>query len=234
LDLRRNDAPLLALDTGSPTVSVAIGRDRTILALRQREIERSSEGLIGMIDEALAKADMRLSELAGIAVLRGPGSFTGLRVGLATVIGLRQALGLPATAVPTLAAIAAAAQLAGRRGRVACVVNALRDHWFVQEHDLETIPAISLHAPERRHRDALSSSPVGTIAGFGASSLADLGLPSREVWEPPPLAPAAIFLASAPSWRWRTEDGVEDPLEPLYLSAPAVTVPASGTSRSPW
>ena len=115
-------SPLLALDTGSPLVSVALARDGAVVASRSIEQERSSVRLLEMVQEVLTEAGIGVRDLGGIAVLRGPGSFTGLRIGLATVLGLHQALGVPATAIPSLPVLAASA---GERkeiviGRASC------------------------------------------------------------------------------------------------------------------
>ena len=103
----RRRGPLLAVDAGSPRVSVAVGDAGEVLAEAAETRERSSATLLAMVDGVLAEAGLRAAELAGLVALRGPGSFTGLRVGLATVLGLHQALGLPAVAVPTLGVLAA-------------------------------------------------------------------------------------------------------------------------------
>ncbi|HYB42734.1 MAG TPA: tRNA (adenosine(37)-N6)-threonylcarbamoyltransferase complex dimerization subunit type 1 TsaB [Candidatus Methylomirabilis sp.] len=65
-----------------------------------------SERLMAMIDRLLRDAGWRIEQLEALAVSIGPGSFTGLRVGLATVKGLALALGIPVVAVPTLDALA--------------------------------------------------------------------------------------------------------------------------------
>ena len=120
---------LLALDTGSPLVSVALARDGAVVASRSVEQERSSTRLLEMIREVLDEAGIGIGDLEGITVLRGPGSFTGLRIGLATTLGLHQALGIPATALPSLQVLAASA---GTGGRVITAVDALRGDWSVQ------------------------------------------------------------------------------------------------------
>src|SRR5437763_14313129 len=126
----------LALDTGSPRVSVALARDGALVASRWVEQERSSARLLAMIREVLDEAGIGVSGLGGIdgiAVLRGPGSFTGLRIGLATVLGLHQATGVRATAIPSLPVLAAAA--AGEAPLapiVIAAVDALRGEWSAQ------------------------------------------------------------------------------------------------------
>src|SRR3954471_22431239 len=121
---------LLALDTGSPLVSVALARDGAVVASRSIEQERSSTRLLEMVQEMLTEAGIGVRDLGAIAVLRGPGSFTGLRIGLTTVLGLHQALGVPATAIPSLPVLAASA--GERKGIVIAAVDALRGDWSAQ------------------------------------------------------------------------------------------------------
>ena len=92
-----DSAPILVLDTASPVVSVAVGIADAVLAERRLELRRSSEKLLDAVDAALADADVVLDDLRGVAALRGPGSFTGLRVALGTAMGWHQALNIPAT-----------------------------------------------------------------------------------------------------------------------------------------
>src|SRR5687768_8999785 len=106
--------PLLALDTSPPVVPVAVADRGRLLACRRGAQRESSARLLGWIREALAEAGFGDSGLRGVGVLSGPGRFTGLRVGLATALGLHRALGTPAAALPTLQVLAAGAP-AGRR-----------------------------------------------------------------------------------------------------------------------
>jgi tRNA threonylcarbamoyl adenosine modification protein YeaZ len=98
---------VLGLDTGSPLVSVAVTCGDRVLAERATELRRSSERLVGLIDDVLTAAGVSPGALHGVVALRGPGSFTGLRVGLATALGLSQGLGCLAAAPPTLLVLAA-------------------------------------------------------------------------------------------------------------------------------
>gem|GEM_PF-172485 len=128
---------VLAIDTGSPTVSVALARDGVILSQDVVDIGHSSRRLLPMIDATLADAGVAGADLSGLVALAGPGSFTGLRVGLATTLGLHQALGVPAAAVPTLPTLARTvlAEVDGP-GRVFALVDVLRDEWACQEFEL--------------------------------------------------------------------------------------------------
>ncbi|MDW7710122.1 MAG: tRNA (adenosine(37)-N6)-threonylcarbamoyltransferase complex dimerization subunit type 1 TsaB [Deferrisomatales bacterium] len=99
--------PLLALDTADGTAGVALlVEGRVVAELVEASAYRHSERLFALVDEALAGAGIGPGELGGVAVTVGPGSFTGLRVGLATAKGMAFALGLPAAGVSTLEALA--------------------------------------------------------------------------------------------------------------------------------
>lgn len=212
--------PILVLDTGSPRVSVAVGRAGQAVSERSIELGRSSALLLDMIREVLEEAEVAPADLGGIAVLRGPGSFTGVRVGLATALGLHQALGVPATGLGTLQALAASAEATGEK--VIAVVDALRGEWSAQMFVAEQPVTEEVLVPGVEIPRLAGDGPARVI-GFGAAKLAELaGWPAEiRVQEPGSLAPAAVRLASAPDLVW-------DPgllTQPLYSRPPAITPP---------
>ncbi len=247
------DRPLLAFDTGSPTVSVAVvapgGDLRTPRILAQRSLEQraSSKELIPAARSLLAEVGLGVGELGGLVALRGPGSFTGLRVGLATVMGLEQATTLPVAAVSTLHAVAAAgaAQLGEELfmaedgavpGMLHAVVDALRGEWSLQRFAIgrrePASPAgpIALHPvapPELVSAEALPTLS-GPVIGFGvdAIELPSVGAPRATFLSPPVLAPWAGQIALAQGSVW--DKALL--MRPLYARAPAVTMP---TKRPP-
>lgn len=96
---------VLALDTSTHVASVAVLGAGGGSSAEGRAASRSDD-LIALIDRALTDAGVGLADLAGIAVGAGPGSFTGLRIGMATAKGLCFAAGLPLWSVSSLAALA--------------------------------------------------------------------------------------------------------------------------------
>jgi len=213
-------APLLALDTGSPLVSVALARNGEVVASRSVEQARSSTRLLEMIQEVLAAAGIGTKDLGGIAVLRGPGSFTGLRIGLATTLGLHQALGVRATAIPTLPVLAAAAGAGS--GIMIAAVDALRGDWSVQAFaagrplsEMELVPGSEL--------PRLAGGSEGVVTGFGVSRLAAIpGWPANlRLLEPGPLAPAAAILASSSGTEWNPAFLTSA----IYSRPPAISLP---------
>lgn len=98
---------ILAIETATSWQSVAILEDDAVLARRDQDAG-GAHGLLLLpsIDRMLAEAGLELGSLDGLACSIGPGSFTGIRVGVATCLGLRAATGLPLALVPTLEAMA--------------------------------------------------------------------------------------------------------------------------------
>jgi tRNA threonylcarbamoyladenosine biosynthesis protein TsaB len=208
------DRPLLAIDTGSPRVSVAVGGADSVLAEATDSRERSSATLLALIDGVLGTAGLGAADLGGLLALRGPGSFTGLRVGLATILGLHQALGIRATALPTLEVLAALGP--GDGSTVVAVVDALRGDWFVQWFRSAESPR-PLAEPRLIPADGLRESGPALVVGFGAEGLAGTVPAGSRILEPPPLAATAVRHATRAAIDW-------DPaalVAPLYLRPPS-------------
>ena len=102
-----NTKPILAFDTATPTARVAlISPDGECLALRQRTAARHSANLLALCDEVMHEAGTSVAGLAAIVCGAGPGSFTGLRVGLAVAKGLALPTGLPLVLLSSLDVLA--------------------------------------------------------------------------------------------------------------------------------
>lgn len=99
---------LLSLDSSSPCGSVALTRGTTLIAEISLNVSNQthSDYLLRYVDFLLAESGYRLDELDALAVVVGPGSFTGLRVGIATVQGLALSANLPVYPVSSLQALA--------------------------------------------------------------------------------------------------------------------------------
>ena len=123
---------LLALDTSTRQASVAVcDDDGRPLAHAEQEVTTHSEGLLPMIHLVLAEAGAAVSDLSAVACGRGPGSFTGLRIGMATAKGICLAADLPLICVSSLLPLgAAAAEASGEQVLVAAVLDARRKEVF--------------------------------------------------------------------------------------------------------
>lgn len=100
-------APLLAIETSVPTARVTVmAPNGIVLAAREQVASRHSANLLRLCDEALRAAGLRVADLAAVACGAGPGSFTGLRVGLAVAKGLALPTALPLVLISSLQALA--------------------------------------------------------------------------------------------------------------------------------
>jgi tRNA threonylcarbamoyladenosine biosynthesis protein TsaB len=101
------DQPLLAFDTATPTARIAlVAPSGECLAAREKTASRHSANLLGLVDEVLREGGVRVEGLGAIACGSGPGSFTGLRVGLAVAKGLAFPSARPLVLVSSLDALA--------------------------------------------------------------------------------------------------------------------------------
>jgi tRNA threonylcarbamoyladenosine biosynthesis protein TsaB len=113
------DRPLIAFDTATRVGSVAIGTAQRVAVELSLGVAHHSESLLPAVSYALARAGTMLSDVGGVVVGAGPGSFTGVRISASTAKGLVHALGIPLYAYSSLAMIAAGAS---NRGRPVCAM----------------------------------------------------------------------------------------------------------------
>jgi tRNA threonylcarbamoyladenosine biosynthesis protein TsaB len=153
---------ILALDTASPVPSVTLLTPGAVWEEFLSPDRRASEELLPSIERCFSTAKARLADCDRIAVCSGPGSFTGLRIGLATAWGLGRAAAVPVETVSTLEALAETARGLPRgqipkgsaftdRGsfRVAAVLDAGRGEVVLAVFDLEEDRARLVSAPVR-------------------------------------------------------------------------------------
>ena len=171
---------VLAIDTAGAGCRAALydsGKQR-VLGEAGAEIGRGhAERLMEFVDAALDAATLSLKDVDRIAVTVGPGSFTGIRVGVATARGLALALAVPAVGVTTLAALAAD-RAAGKPLLVA--MDARRDEVYCQSFAAD---GAALAAPALLTVDtarALAAGHAGDIAGSAAVLLRDGALPQTD------------------------------------------------------
>jgi tRNA threonylcarbamoyladenosine biosynthesis protein TsaB len=123
---------LLAIDTSTLTAGVAAWDDRLVAERRQR-VTTHSEALMGMVDAVLTEAGWARGAIDGVVCAAGPGSFTGLRIGLATAKGLCFALGKPLALISSLEALAARAP---EGSRACAVLDAHKDEVYAAEYTI--------------------------------------------------------------------------------------------------
>jgi tRNA threonylcarbamoyladenosine biosynthesis protein TsaB len=226
--------PVLALDTTGTLGSVALGvfgADATVAREIVRSFEpsrRHSRNLLPAIRELLAEAGLGRDELALLVATRGPGSFTGLRIGLATAQGFALAVGTQLVGVSSLdaAALADAASDGSARRRLV-VIDALRGELFAALYDgvgPETLVAGPFRLLPEHAGSWAAEHGAARICGPGVARYRDRmagGASGFEVVDDRrPLAPAALRLGFRAAREGKAS--VEASVEPLYLREPDI------------
>lgn len=213
---------LLAIDTALKACSVAVADGAG------REVARSAligtghgEMLFGMIDAAMADAGVGFHQLDRVGVTVGPGSFTGLRVGIAAARAFALATGCEAVGVTTLAAIAAGAGT--ERGRpVLASLPAGGGLLYAALHDAAGAELDAPRLADAADLAALALARDAVLAGAGAALIAQALAPGEGIRivdrraEPDILAVLALAARAVPQ---------SSPARPLYLRAPDARPP---------
>jgi tRNA threonylcarbamoyladenosine biosynthesis protein TsaB len=219
---------ILAFDCAGAVCQAALWREGRVVARRDRaSVHGQAEILLPMIEAAMVEAALGYGDLAAIATTVGPGSFTGLRAGLAVARGLALATGLPAVGIDRFSAAAHAAGAAERRGRsVLAAIDSRREEIFVQGFDENLAP---LGAPAvLTPRDAAAAAPPGAllIAGDAAGALCDaLRAAKRDAVASAGIGATDSAVVAALAAAVLARGGALPPLRPLYLRPPDVTPP---------
>jgi tRNA threonylcarbamoyl adenosine modification protein YeaZ len=220
--LRAGPGRYLVLCGVAPSLTVTLGRSTAVLAQATAAATgRAAEVLAPLVADVLGRAGLTPADLAGVACVRGPGSFTGIRVVLATALGLSVGAGLPMAGLDYLPLLAATAARKAT-GVVVVVTHARTDQVYVQSFlaDDGVLPlgppeALSVAGAARRVAEAAAVGPVW-LAGEGADR-------HREALSA--AAPLAAFLGEAGSVPHpevlcaaaaRADYGFS-PVRPLYL-----------------
>jgi tRNA threonylcarbamoyl adenosine modification protein YeaZ len=206
----------------APTLWVTCGRPGQDSVHRRADgVGRSAEVLAPLVAEVLAAAGVAPAALGGIACVRGPGSFTGIRVALATALGLSLGSGVPMAGLELLPLLAATAA-AKATGAVVAITHARAGSVYLQAFlaDGETMPmgptvALPLAEAASRAAEAAAVGPLWLV-GEGASRHRDLFLAAAPMatilgpeYDSP--SPAALLAAAATAAYGAT------PIQPLYL-----------------
>ncbi|MGJ4969037.1 tRNA (adenosine(37)-N6)-threonylcarbamoyltransferase complex dimerization subunit type 1 TsaB [Bradyrhizobium sp. HKCCYLRH1073] len=224
---------ILAIDTALDHCAAAV-LDTDSAAMRAEEtlpMKRGhAEALMPLIARVMRQSGVGFHELDRIAVTTGPGSFTGLRVGLSAARGIALAAHKPVVGVTTLSAYAAPIVSEDRANPVISAIDARHDHVYYQVVSGcgEELVAPQVAATD----DVLAAARLGAphLVGNAAALLA-------ERWPKEAAAPVAVDSQDGPdigwvAWLGAAADPAHAPARPFYLRAPDVKPPA-GAARQP-
>lgn len=212
---------VLAIDTALEACSVALlDTDRSGVRLNESvPMQRGhAEALMPLVARVLDRAQLDFVALDRIAVTTGPGSFTGLRVGIAAARGIALASGKPVIGLSTLAAFAAPFIAADDTLPVVVAIDARHDHVYLQVFGPGGRTVVAPRVTPLREALRVSATGAPRITGTAANKLAAL-------WPAGERAPTAVEQRSAPNIDWVARLGAAatdttTPPKPLYLRAP--------------
>lgn len=223
---------ILAFDTAQQACSAAISRDGELVSYCHRLMQRGhAEHLLPMVEAVRKQAAVSFGDLDFIAVTVGPGTFSGVRVGLAAARALALVQDIPILGVGTLELLAQGAVRAGTPDAMAgrniiAAIDARRGDLYTQSFDAAgqalTAAAVGPASPAF----AAPDQPPGVIVGTGAvllqAVLPEWRLDSRIV-QPD----AAVLALAAEDWRHRIS---RRPPAPVYLRAPDARLPGQASN----
>jgi tRNA threonylcarbamoyladenosine biosynthesis protein TsaB len=212
---------VLAIDTALEACSAAVlDTERANLTVHESlpMVRGHAEALIPLIARVLDRASITFSDIDRIAVTTGPGSFTGLRVGMSTARGIALASGKPAVGLSTLAAFAAPFIAADDTLPVVAVIDARHEHVYLQVFGPGGRTLVAPRIVPLREAIRVSASGAPRLIGTAAKMLA-------AAWPSGERAPTLIEQRQAPDIDWVARLGAAavetgSPPKPLYLRAP--------------
>ena len=227
----------LAFDTANEVIAIGLGvlhaesLEVEVVASAEASAHRASNTqLLLRIDALLAEQGVARGELACIVVGRGPGSFTGVRIAMATAKGVASALGVGLVGVSSLDAVAWNAQAAGVRGPLAVVADAMRKEVYPVRYQLTDEDACRLGADRVVKAEAAAAelvahateTPHPAVTGDALAKYADLFAPAGEALPSELWAPTGRGLLRALQAAWRA--GEADPFD-VARHNPAFALP---------
>jgi tRNA threonylcarbamoyladenosine biosynthesis protein TsaB len=217
-------ACLLALDCSGASASAAVGRRGVVEAERFAAMERGqAEAILPQVEQVMVEAGLRFGAIDALVTTIGPGSFTGLRIGLAAARGLALALGRPIIALTAFEAFVAGlpADLRGFE-RIVVAIDSRRGPVFAQTFDAG---GTALDRPESVEPEALPVwLPPGRLLVVGDGTAAFQGIEGDRIALRPGRIRAGDLIRAA---RSAGADILARAPVPLYLRAPDVSPPGA-------
>ena len=224
---------ILALETSADICAAALVEDSDVVGVCQAAMSRGhAEALVPMVQELARTAGLALTNLDLIGVTRGPGSFTGVRTGIAAARGFAIASGATAIGVSSLQAVARSVVgvSAVPAHPILCVLETRRADYFAQIFDSdgeangvpEVMTAEDLFLLLGSMQPVLAGNAVDRLL---SSYTGDPGL----LWRDPGSGnPDPVHVAALARTVFEKRGVAQDTLSPLYLRVPEAKIPANG------
>jgi len=171
-------AKILLIETATAVCSVALAVDGQTISVKEENGQNLHAGNLTLfIDEVVKKTGLKYSDLDSVAISKGPGSYTGLRIGVSTAKGLCYALEKPLIAIETLEMMAAGylIQNPDYEGLVCPMIDARRMEVYTSVYDskLNLVEPTSAKVIDENSFDSLLSKSMVTFIGDGSAKCAE-------------------------------------------------------------
>ena len=203
---------ILAFDTANEVIAIGLGhidpktRSIDFIAARETPAHRASNTqLLMSVDALMTEAGIQKTEIACIVCGRGPGSFTGVRICMASAKGMASALEVPLYTISTMDAVAWCLQAAGVRGHGAVIADAMRKEVYPVRYELHDVNIVRCDADSVMKAQTAADAFINLdwVAGDGLKKYADLfqengSFVDESLWTP---SGKGLLLASEAAWR---------------------------------
>ena len=214
---------ILCIETSTTNCSVAIGKDGQLVSIVEFDSNKYShaEQLHIFIKEALEKVDLQLTDLDAVAISKGPGSYTGLRIGVSTAKGLCYSLDIPLISVPTLEVLARQVNQGKSAFPIIAMIDARRMEVYsaVFDNTFETIEEVNAKILDENSYDELFDNYESIFAiGNGVTKFREVTINPDKFNFIEQKNPSAQEMISIAEGKYVTQ-GFEDVayFEPYYL-----------------
>ncbi len=227
---------ILQIETATQVCSVALSANGETLAFRDiDEPNVHASRLTLLIAEVLRESDLSFKDLSAVAVSKGPGSYTGLRIGVSTAKGLCYATDLPLIGVDTLKSMATGFQAnhpawVGGHTRLCPMIDARRMEVYmaIYDRDLYLVEPVSATVIDAQSFNTLSGEDRIVLFGSGADKLKALFAPDEQVTVVADFKNSARYLSREAHRAFSAGEFVDVAyFEPYYLKDFVTTVPKS-------
>lgn len=213
---------ILSLDTTTGICSVAVFNDGKIIAEKiEQGASKQAERIVPMVEEILLENKLGYKDFSHFVCTMGPGSFTGVRIGMSAIKGMAIASKIPLIGVNTLETICYSTAIK-HKGKILSVLNALRGEVYAQMFDSKNIKPIT--EPQLINIENLESfgNSADVIAGNCPEIVGDIFTGKIITEKINPSAGAASCVAAI-----RIADNKAEPANPLYIRKPDAKKPAA-------
>lgn len=216
--MNSEDVFILNIETATKNCSVSLAKNRDTIALREIAEEGYShaEKLHVFIEEIIAESKISFEDLNAIAVSQGPGSYTGLRIGVSSAKGLCYALNIPMIAIDTLQSLAA--QISISKGIIIPMIDARRMEVFnaIYDKSLNTLKPVS--AEIITEESYQTNEEEIHFLGDGASKCKEFLHKSNFIFYDEIIYPSAKQMSLLSFEKYKNSDTVDVAyFEPLYV-----------------